>query len=522
MAGVGQKWSCKRAIIGLGIMQLASSFLLSAQQVWILEGLAQMVNDWFRRLCDVMRLLKLLSLLLCILPSFAQGQAGDGRIYVNRIIFLGTDQVDDQVLRRELLQLEGAPIDTVALEKSRLRLERLPYVERAQISQEPIQNAPDQVDVLITITEAPARQYRIGGAFSESSRVSGFGYFVNENLFGTGQRLFARIDGSEFYTAARLSHTDRYAHPAGISRTTGLSWRQFDQLTADTTDLDGDLFRASLEYSYRIAERQAVRLGLAIQDAELETGPVASTQLDDWVRNNGNSDVDGSGPSTDALVAEFLAGWHHDTRDREVFPNSGIEQQASLKVAIPGSEIEYYTVEYELNKYWSFNGGWTAMNTTNLGFGRSYGSDTTSLPPNLNWFAGGPNSVRGYRENRLGPQDSLGNPYGGNLLVSNQFELMIPLPEKWQRRTRIGFFYDVGNVFSTEDVVFLDDAGEELDYSFEFSELRHSAGISARILMPLGLLRLSYGIPLNEDDDNPNRFLRDDDERLQIAIGVSF
>ena len=99
---------------------------------------------------------------------------------------------------------------------------------------------------------------------------------------------------------------------------------------------------------------------------------------------------------------------------------------------------------------------------------------------------------------------------------------MVPLPEKWQRRTRIGFFYDVGNTFSTEDVIFLDDAGEELDYSFEFSELRHSAGISARILIPLGLLRLSYGIPLNEDDDNPNRFLRDDVERLQIAIGVSF
>ncbi len=217
-----------------------------------------------------------------------------------------------------------------------------------------------------------------------------------------------------------------------------------------------------------------------------------------------------------------MFGWHHDTRDKDVFPGSGLQQQASLTLAIPGSQIEYYSLEYELSKYWSFDGGWGAMNRTNVVYGGSYGSKTTSLPPNLNRFAGGPDSVRGYRENRLGPQDSLGNPYGGNLMISNQLELMVPLPEKWRRRTQIGLFYDVGNVFSTENVTFLDDAGEALDYSFEFSELRHSVGISARILMPLGLLRLSYGIPVNADDDNPNRFLRDDVERFQIAIGMSF
>ncbi len=451
-----------------------------------------------------------------------QAQAGDGRVYVNRIIFLGTDQIDDQVLRRELLQLEGTHIDTVALEKSRLRLERLPFVERAEIAQRPVKDAPDQVDVLITITEAPAREYRVGAAFSESARISGFGYFVNENLFGTGQRLFARVDGSEFHTAVQLSHTDPYAHADGISRTTGFSLRRFDQLTADTTEFDGDLVSASIEYRYQIAERQAIRLGLDVQDVELKTGSTASTQLENWVRNNGNPDVVGGGSSTDALIADFMFGWHHDTRDREVFPSSGIEQQVSLKFAIPGSEIEYYTIEYEVNKYWSLKRGWTAMNTINLGFGAKYGSDTTSLPPNLHWFAGGPDSVRGYREKRLGPLDSFGRPYGGNLFVSNQFELMVPLPKKWQRRTRIGFFYDVGNVFSTENISFLDDAGEQLDYSFEFSELRHSAGISARILMPIGLLRLSYGVPLGADDDNLNRFLRDDIERFQIAVGVSF
>jgi outer membrane protein insertion porin family len=456
------------------------------------------------------------------MPSLLQAQAGDGRIYVRRIEFLGTNRIDDQVLRRELLQLEGTHINTVALEQSRLRLERLPYVKRAQVTQRPVKGAPDQVDVLITITEAPARRYGGGGGYSESHRVSVHGYFINQNLFGTGQRFFARVEASEFHTVAQLSHTDPYVRPNGISRTVALSSRRFDQLTADTTELEGDLVRVRLEYGYQVAERQAIRLGLALQDAELTTGPLASSQILDWVRNNGSPTVQGNETSTNYLTAEFRLGWHHDTLDRNVFPNRGVEQLLSLKVTVPGSEVEYYTIDYEFNKYWPLNDGWTVKLGTKLGFGTKYGSKTSSLAPNLNWFAGGPNSVRGYRENRLGPKDSLGNPYGGNVFVSTQFELMMPLPEKWQSHTRIGFFYDIGNVFSTENVSFLDDDGQSLDYTFEFSELRQSVGLAAQFLMPLGVLRLSYGVPLNAEDDNPNRFLRDDIERFQITIGVDF
>ncbi len=98
----------------------------------------------------------------------------------------------------------------------------------------------------------------------------------------------------------------------------------------------------------------------------------------------------------------------------------------------------------------------------------------------------------------------------------------MPLPEKWQRHMRIGFFYDIGNGFSTESVNFLDDDGQRLDYGFGFSELRQSAGIAAQVRFPLGLLRLSYGVPINADHANPNRFLRDDIDRFQIAIGVDF
>lgn len=469
-----------------------------------------------------MRYLTLLTFLLGLTATSIQAQTQSTRVYVQRIEFLNTDWINDEVLRRELLQSEGTYINTVAVEESRLRLERLPYVERAEVILRPFKDNPDQVDILITITAAPARRYGGGGGYSESQRVSIHGYFVNENLFGSGQRFAAQLEASDFHKAAELAHTDPFAHSGGVSRTIALSLRQNDQLTADTSELEANLATARLEYSYRVAERQSIRLGLALNDAELTTGPLASAQLVDWVQNNGNPTVQGSESSTDYLTAELLFGWHHDTRDGHVFPQRGIEQLLSLKAAVPGSEVEYYVAEYELSKYWPLKAGWTAKVGTRLGYGAKYGSSTSSLAPHLNWFAGGPNSVRGYRENRLGPKDSLANPYGGNFLVASQLELMMPLPEKWQKHTRIGFFYDIGNVFSTENVSFLDDDGQSLDYGFEFSELRQSVGIAAQILLPLGLLRLSYGVPLDAEDDNPNRFLRDDIERFQITIGVNF
>ena len=459
---------------------------------------------------------------MILMPSLLQAEVGDGRIYVRRIVFLDTDRINDKVLRRELSQLEGTHINTVALEQSRLRLERLPYVARAQVVLRPVEDAPDQVDVLITITEAPARRYGGGGGYSESMGVSVHGYFINENLFGTGHRFSARMAVSEFQTAAELSYTDPFVRPDRVGRTIALSSQRIDQLTADTSKLEANLTTARWEYHYQVSERQSIRIGLALEDAELIAGPLASNQLVDWVRNNGNPTSQGNESSTDYLNADLLLGWHHDTRDTPVFPTRGVEQLLRLKVTVPGSEVPHYTIDYELSKYWALNDGWTVKLGTRLGFGAKYGSDSSSLAPNLNWFAGGPNSVRGYRENRLGPKDSLGNPYGGNLFVSTQLELMMPLPEKWQRHTRIGLFYDIGNVFSTENVRFQDDDGQILNYRFEFSELRQSVGIAAQISIPPGLFRLSYGVPLNAEDDNPNRFLRDDVKRFQIAVGVDF
>ncbi len=459
---------------------------------------------------------------LSLAANPVQAQSGAGRIYVQRIEFVGTEHIDDEVLRRQLLQLEGTYLNTVALEQSRIRLERLPYVESARVDLVPVAGTTDQTDIKITVTASPARRYGIGGGYSESQRASINGYFINDNLLGTGQRFAARAETSEIRKAVDLSHTNPFAHANGVSRTVALAFRDIDQLTADTSELDANVLAGRVEYQYRIAERQSVRAGISLQDAELVTGSLTSDQLLEWVTSNGDSGNRNGLPATDYLTAELLLGWHYDSRDGSVFATSGMEQLFALRVSVPGSDVDYVTAEYELDKYWPIAGGWTARFGAKFGYGAGYGSDTSTLPPNLHWFAGGPNTIRGYRENRLGPRDSLGNPYGGNLLVSARAEFITPLPEKWSERLQLALFYDVGNVFSTEDLSFLDDDGLPLDYGFEFSELRHSTGVAARVRLPVGIVGLSYGIPIDADERNPNRFLRDDIERFQVTIGVEF
>jgi outer membrane protein insertion porin family len=146
--------------------------------------------------------------------------------------------------------------------------------------------------------------------------------------------------------------------------------------------------------------------------------------------------------------------------------------------------------------------------------------DTTALPPYLNWSAGGPSTVRGYRG--LGPKDSLGNPYGGNLLTAAQLELKTAWPRRWAERMRSGFFLDVGNVYSTDGTAFFDGSGQPIDHGFSASELRASAGVAADLLLPFGTVRLSYAIPLNSTDDDADVWFRDRTERFQISFGVDF
>lgn len=157
---------------------------------------------------------------------------------------------------------------------------------------------------------------------------------------------------------------------------------------------------------------------------------------------------------------------------------------------------------------------------TELAFGEGLNA-TTALPPYKQFFGGGPESVRGFKESYLGPRDSFGNPYGGNVLVASQLELILPLPAKWASQARASLFYDVGNVFNSGEVAFTDKLGSPVLYEPDIDNLRSSVGIGVQWLAPLGMFRFSYAFPLNEFEGN-DRFYGDQVERFQFSIGQAF
>jgi outer membrane protein insertion porin family len=147
--------------------------------------------------------------------------------------------------------------------------------------------------------------------------------------------------------------------------------------------------------------------------------------------------------------------------------------------------------------------------------------DTTAVPPNRNFYLGGPDSVRGFRESTLGPRDSLGNPYGGDFAISGQLEAILPIPKKFEQSARVSAFVDFGQTFNMGGTKFNDKVGFPADYSFNARELRASTGVAVQWLAPLGLFRFSYAFPMNADKGDNFRF-EDEEERFQFSIGQAF
>ncbi len=447
------------------------------------------------------------------------------RVYVRRINFNGVDQVEDEVLRREMRQLEGAYLSNRLVDRSKVRLQRLPYVENVEVSNTPVPGTPDLVDIDFDIEYRMPGQFSGGVGYSEAQKLLLNGSVVHTNFLGSGNRVALEASSGRFSTFYNLSHTDPYTTLDGVRRTVSLNHRDITQFISGGSDFSTTTTGLSVDYGYPITEFQTLSFGIGVQRAELLSSTSSTQQAQDWVRNNGNPFVEevNSGLTffgTKFDSFELLAGWTYDSRNRALFANRGTRQQLFVSATIPGSEVEYYTARYNLTKYFPITNKWIVRLNAEIGIGEAMG-DTTALPPYKQFYGGGPQSVRGYREAWLGPRDSFGNPYGGNMLVASQLELILPLPEKFASQARASIFYDLGNVFNTGEVAFTDKLGAPIEYKPDFDELRASVGIGVQWLAPLGLFRFSYAFPLNEYNGN-DRYFGDNLERFQFSIGQAF
>jgi outer membrane protein insertion porin family len=464
------------------------------------------------------------------------------RVYVRHINFNNTTAINDETLRREMRQLEGGWLSNSAVERSKERLQRLPYVEKVEFENKPVAGSADLVDVDFNIKEGLPGQFGGGIGYSESQKFSLNGNFVHSNFMGTGDRIALEINAGKYSKSYTFAHTDPYTTIDGISRTTSLTLRDVTQFVAASSAFATKQITGAVQWSYPISEYQFLSLGTSVNKNSLVVSQGYSAQQSvDWVKQNGSTfqreltDTNGDGvvnsldsPYTvfgsNFYTYELTGGWSYEGRNRALFPDRGMKIAISARYALPLSDVRYYQTNFDFITYIPLWKQFLLSVQASVDYASALGK-TTSLPPYLNYFAGGPDSVRGYRESRLGPKDNIGigNPYGGNFRVVNRYELIVPVPEKWRSSARVSFFYDIGNVFQTGNKVkFLGvDDITPVDYHFNYANLKQSTGVAVQWLAPLGLFRFSYGIPLNPFPGDTVRF-GDETERFQFSIGQAF
>jgi outer membrane protein insertion porin family len=454
------------------------------------------------------------------------------RAYVRNIGFTGSTGINDDVLRREVRQMEGGYLSNAAVDRSKVRLQRLPFIEKVEVETNPVPGTPDLVDVTYDIKEGLPGQFSGGIGYSESQSVLLNGSFVHSNFMGTGNRVAAEINAGQYSKVFSLSHTDPYTTIDGVARTVSATWRRISQFTTSSSDFQTETGSLGIDYGWPISEFQSLRMGLAAQRSDLFTDPNRSAQEAlTWVQNNGNPYTEqqfvGVPPvaltyyGTRFDTFEYSLGWSFDSRNRALFADRGARHRVTASYTLPGSEVEFWNLNYDYLQFLPMGKWLTLMINSEAGYGQALG-DTTSMPPYRQFFAGGPETVRGYRESRLGPKDSFGNPYGGNIKFTNQIELLLPMPAKWRNSARFSLFFDAGNVFSNDDVNFVGKDGiTPVEYEFAFDKLRYSTGVAVQWMAPLGVFRFSYAIPLNEFKGNDIEYA-DETEGFQFSIGQAF
>ena len=486
------------------------------------------------------------------------------RVYVRNIIFNGSKRINDEVLRREMRILEGGWLSNVALDRSKARLQRLPYITKVDEETTPVPGSSDQVDVAYKIEEGPGASISGGVGYSETYKFQLNGNYTDANWLGSGQRVSVNIEAGEFNKVYGITETNPYTTVDNLTRTYSFSYRDTSQFTSTSSDFSTKILSLGESFGYPLSEYQFMNVGLNLQGVQLVAIENSSAlQSLQWVQQNGHTytgqatglifdpttatyvngfyNIDG----TRFAVAQLVAGWSYDSRNRGIFPDRGMHQTISVSYTPPVTGVSYYKVNYEFVKYVPLFKGFTFAFTGDAGYGAGLGK-TDALPPYELFYGGGPDSVRGFQESRLGPKDQYGNPYGGNLNVLARSELIIPMPPKIASSARVSLFVDVGNVFSTTKIPQfyappgtptnpLYSIGEvtqadlndpsvltKENYNFAFSRLKESVGIAVQWLAPLGLFRFSLAVPLNAQRELDGVTWGDETERFQFSVGQAF
>jgi len=415
------------------------------------------------------------------------------RVYVRRVSFSGNSKTHDEVLRREMRQLEGGWISTTKLNRTKVRLQRTGFFDEVNIETPSVPGQPDMVDVEFTVTERPSGNVTASMGYGQGSGLILAASINQNNFLGTGKRVSAEVNNSQVDTVYSFSFTDPYYTIDGVSRGFRLFSRKTEADQAGIAKYITNVYGAAITYGFPLSEYRTARIGIGFDNTDLRTFDNTPEEYKAFERDNG-SNYD---------TFKLTASWSYDTRDRVLFADSGTHILLSSEIGLPGSDLSYYKLSYRHQWFIPIVKGWTFHIQGNYAQGDGYGS-LNKLPFFEHYFAGGGQSVRGFRDNSLGPKDELSqDSLGGSRKLTGTGELIFPLPfSENSRSVRLSAFVDAGNVYGS-------------DQSLDLKEVRASYGISFVWITPVGALRFSWAWPLRSEPE-------DEKQRFQFSIGAPF
>ena len=416
------------------------------------------------------------------------------RVYVRRVSFYGNAKTRDEVLRREMRQLEGGWISTSQVERSKVRLQRLGFFEEVNVETPAVAGSADQVDVNFAVKERPSGNLLLGLGFSQTQGLIFNTNVTQDNFLGSGKNISFAFNNSEINQVFRLGFVNPYWTIDGVSRGFNVSYQKTDSGgSSNTTEFKSEAISGGVSFGIPITEYNYIALGADYESTKIET-PVFN--LDPRIAFF----LFQEGRKFDVL--RVTSAFSYDTRNATIFPTRGTLQRIRLEAAVPGGDLKYWKVDYDSRVFIPLIKNYVLLLKGRLGYGDSYGG-TVELPFFENFYAGGPRTVRGFEENSLGQEDLFGRALGGDTMVVGNAEVIIPVPflEDF-KSVRLTGFFDAGNVYGADE-------------KFRVSRLRTSAGLSGVWLSPFGLLSVSIAQPFNDREG-------DEVQKFQFTFGTSF
>lgn len=488
------------------------------------------------------------------------------RVLVRRIEVSGNVRTADEVVRRELRQFENSWYSQSALDRSKVRLQRLGFFETVELESKPVPGRPDQVDVVLNVKERNSGSFVFGLGYQQLYGLTASVQLSENNFLGTGNRVAVAIQNNSYSQRLSFAYTDPYFTDSGVSLGYNLSFSNYDQGDSNTARYTSKNLNAEALLGIPLSETDSVQFVLGYDKIDLTTtfgstpkplidyldeiigdqpffpcfpsgdddkNPATPPENDDTVPGTPDPDICGFNQVWPIQQVRMQAGWARDSRNDYLLPTRGTYHRIGLEATVPGSEISYYKLNYQFEHYRPLNSWLVLKIGTDIGYGDSYGSTgSLGLPFFKNFYAGGPQSVRGYEANTLGPgygvctiptgqttcTPSFLQPLGGAIKVAGTFELLFPRLFN-SRGTRLSAFLDYGNVFAGSfDYSGYTDPQAGAVFGADkvsFDSLRGSVGVALQWQAPVGPISISYALPLNQGEF-------DRIERLQFTFGQQF